>query len=260
MDCRVSRITGSRDSRHRPTALTCPAELVSCAERNLFVPPISALSIWFGSRDTFSDFGMRLEVLSAIYESTSRRSTADFADKVVPHFLENISKVPNGELVRVLITLNSYPFQEWWSRRAEIQDAVLGQLDDPEDIGDWSLLRDALDLIETMSEYEEELKGRFEGFLDDWIADASNIAEEASDDDEVDLPLDELNELEALADRWEVYAIGLSGLIEGFEEIADERDAIVSQRARQERNINQPTLFEASDIGTKPDGSIFDRL
>lgn len=250
----------ARNSHGRSAVLPFSTEVIACAERNLFSLPISALSVLSFEQHAFSYFGMRLELLSAIYESANRRSRKDFADKVVPHFLENISKVPSGELVRVLMTLRSDTFQEWRSRRTEIKVAVLSKLDDAQDTYDWSLLRDALDLIGTTREYEEELKERFVGFLDDWIADASDAAEEARDDDQVDLPTDELDELESLAARWEVHSIDLSDLAEEFEEIAHRRGKIVMQRASVERNANQPTLFESIDTGTKLDGSIFDHL
>lgn len=254
------------------------ADLAHCAERNLAVPPVAlGRGLWPGKAPQFSDFGLRLEVLSAIYTNTGHYSTVDFADQIVPQFLEAISKIRGDELVRALKALQAYPFREWRWRRTEINVAVLGQLGNPVDADDWSLLRDALDVIEVTSEYLEELKEQFEEFLDGPISDAYDVIDEAREDNDIDLPLDELAELDELADRWEVSS-DIDYLIDELREIQDGRDEAKAEKSRLERiqpvlfetteaeetsrmrKQNQPTLFDATETQPKRGDSIFDHL
>lgn len=231
-----------------PVVIGSSTNLIHCAERNLTAPSIAIdHGIWFGKSREFSDFGKRLETLSAIYASTGQYSTADFADQIVPQFLTAISKVPNSELVRVLAALRPPAFREWRWRRTEINLAVMGQLDNPDDTGGWSLLRDALDLIETTPEYLEDLKEQFKEFLEDSILQAYDTIDEANEGCDVDLPIDELNELDALADRWDVSSLDIDDVVDELKEIQDRRDEAEAEERRQKRNQNQPTLFETTE-------------
>ncbi len=254
------------------------ADLAHCAERNISAPPIALdRSLWPEKAPHFSDFGLRLEVLSAIYANTGRHSTADFADQIVPQFLKAISKIRRSELVRVLTALQAHTFREWRSRRTEINVAVLGQLGDPVDTEDWSLLRDALDVTEITPQYLEELKEQFKELLDGPISDARDIIDEARESNDVDLPLDELEELAELAERWEVSS-EIDYLIDELREIQDRRDEAEAERklleriqpalfeiteslvANRKHKQNQSTLFEATAAEPKRGDSIFDHF
>ena len=236
-------------------------ELVGCAERNLAASPIT---IDRGIRDRtsneFTDFGMRLEALSAIYVNSCERSAANFADKIVLQFLRAISKIPNAELVRVLRALQGDVFRAWQWRRTENNFAVLGQLDNPDDTDGWSLLRDALDLVETTPKYREEIKEQFEEFLDGSITAAYDAIDEANEGYNVDLPLDELMQLDDLADRWGIPSSDIDYLAEEIREIQDRRDAADAEQGRRERSQNQPTLMEATEAEPRRGDAIFDHL
>ena len=248
-------------SRRRRVSVEYSIGLVQCAERNLVAPPIArdhGILSW-KSRE-FSDIGKRLEVLSAIYTGANRRSTTDFADQIVPQFLAAIQKVPGKELVRVLRALQAHVFSEWRWRRTEINVAVLGQLDDPDDTDEWSLLRDALDLVETTEEYREDLKERFAEFLERSTMDAYDIIEEAAEDNDVDIPLDDLSELDDLADRWGVSSTDIDYVVDELREIQTRRDEVEAEERRQKRTQNQPTLFETTETEPGRGGSIFDHL
>jgi len=148
---------------------------------------------------------------------------------------------------------------EW--RRGEITVAVLGQLDNPVDIDGWAVLRDALDIVETTSEYQDELQERFEEFLDSFTSEAYDTLEAADDDYEVDLPLTELTELEELATRWGVPSPELGSLYRDMAEIQDRRDeSEEEQRRRDRRRQNQPTLWDAVESVPHGGASIFDHL
>jgi hypothetical protein len=248
-------------SRRKRVPVEYSISLIQCAERNLVAPPIArdhGILSW-KSRE-FSDFGRRLEVLSAIYTGANQRSTADFADQIVPQFLAAIQKVPHKELVRVLGALQAHVFSEWRWRRTEINVAVLGQLDDPDDTDEWSLLREALDFIETTEKYREDLKERFAEFLERSTMDAYDIIEEATEANDVDIPLDDLSELDDLADRWGVSSTDIDYVVEELREIQTRRDEVEAEERRQKRIQNQPTLFETTETEPSRDGSIFDHL
>lgn len=235
-------------------------ELADCAERNLAAPPVGMnRGLWYHKQSEFADFGMRLEVLSAIYGTAGKRSTAQFADSIVPQFIRAIPRISNRELVRILEALRSDTFRAWRWRRVEINVAVLGQLDNPGDVEEWSQLRDALDLVETTPEYREDLQGRFEEFLEASIEEASEAIDEANDGQDIDLPLAELVELEDLANRWAVLS-DIDELIEELEEIKERRDIADADQRRMERTLYQPTLMEANETETQRGTAIFDEL
>jgi hypothetical protein len=255
-------ITRSNSFSVKSAAPLSSAELVSCAERNFLISPVtlSPTLLPLDRPGTFDEFGMRLELLSVIYGSVDQHSSADFGEKVATHFLGNMQKIPGNQLVRTLGALRASVFQQWKSRRTEIRHAILKRLDRPGDIGGWSLLRDALDLIGTTPEYEEKLRGEFKIFLDEWFEEAFSVAEEASDDDSIDLPTDDLADYEELAHRWGVDSSDFADLDTEFERIAEMRDAAEDEEEDQERDRNQLTLFESADNEPEPSSSIFDHL
>jgi DNA polymerase III delta prime subunit len=250
------------NSQHpSPRKMSLFVSLLDCAERNLASPAVAAtrsLGITWKPR-AFADFGRRLEVLANIYASAARRSTVNVAEKAVPQFLKSISEVPADELVRVSRVLQRPVFRDWGWRRTQINVTILRQLDDPDGIDGWSNLRDALDLIEVVPEYERELTRKFENFFEEVVANAEDIAEDARRGEDVDLPIDELNQLEDLANQWGAYSLSVSDLIEEFERIQEELDENSTKGKKPDRSINQPTLFEVDEIGHE-DGSIFDHL
>lgn len=137
---------------------------------------------------------------------------------------------------------------------------MLGQLDNPDDIGGWSLLGEALDLVETTPEYREELKERFEEFAEGPIADAHDAIDEANGGYDVDLPLDELVELAELADHWGIMSSEIDDLIDEIRDIEDRRDTADAEQRRRERTQNQPTLMEATEAEPQRSDAIFDHL
>lgn len=258
----IQRATGPARSPQRQLIHDYSTALVACAERNLTSTPVALdRGTWFRDSNAFATFGMRLEVLAAIYVRAGKRSTADFADKVVPQFLSALPKIPHAELVRALNALQSDAFRMWQWRRTEINVKALAELDHPDDADGWSLLRDALDLVETTQEHRGELEEQLEEFLDDTIYEFRDLADEAEDDEDIDLhvALDELRILDELADRWGV-ATDASDLINEIEEIQERRETAAAEQRRHNRNVNQPTLFEASEAAPRQSPTIFDQL
>lgn len=236
--------------------------LVACAERNLTAMPVALeRGAWRRRSNAFADFGMRLELLAAIYDRAGMRSTADFADRIAPQFLSVMDKIPDTELVRTINALRSDAFRMWQWRRTEINVKVLADLDHPDDADGWSLLRDVLDIVETTQEYRDELEEQLEEFLDNTIYDFYDLIDQAEDDDDIDLhdPLDELTKLDELADRWGVTA-DASDLIDQISAIEERRDAAAAEQRRPQRDQNQLTLMEFTEAAPKPSATIFDHL
>ena len=250
-----------RRRRHARITVECPVELAHSAERNLTVPSIAmSPGFWLVKSRTFSDLGERLEVLSAIYESTKQHSTGELADQIVPQFLRAISDIPNDELVRVIKVLRDDAFRAWRWRRTEVDHAVLGQLDNPDDTEGWSLLRDVLDLVDTTPEYREDLKEQFEAFAENLIMEAFDAIDEANEGEDVDLPFDELRELDDVADRWGLPYPDIEDLLDEIDNIQDRRAEAEAEQRRRERTQNQPTLFEPAEAAPQQNDSIFDHL
>jgi hypothetical protein len=238
------------------------SRLLDCAQRNLLSPSVAvAHDVLLVKRPRlYFDLGRRLEVLATVYESAQQGSTAEFADKVVPQFLRNISNVPGDEMLRVVRALRMPVFKSWAWRRTQINVTILHQLDDPDGIDQWVLLRDVLDLVEVTKEYEEDLNEKFENFLEETFGNAEDILNEAKTDIDVDLPIDELNELEDLANRWGSGTYNIGELICEFETIRDARADSMAEKRQLDRTANQPTLFESLEAEPKNDTSIFDHL
>jgi Restriction endonuclease len=236
--------------------------LVACAERNLTASPIA---LDRGSRirrsSAFKDFGRRLEVLAAIYTGAGKRSTAIFADQIVPQFLRSLPEIPNTELVRVLNSLRSDVFRMWQWRRTEINVKVLAELDHPDDAHEWSLLRDALDLVETTEVYREDLEERLEQFLYDATEYFRGLIDDAEDREDIDIsyPLDELTRLDGLSDRWSMHS-DAADLIEDIGEIQAKRDAKAADQRRRNRSQNQPAVMNNAEAAPRPSSTIFDQL
>lgn len=255
-------VTGPTRSRPLPAIPDYSTALVTCAERNLISTPIALdRRTWFRDSNAFANFGMRLEVLAAIYIRAGKRSTADFADKIAPQFLSALPKIPHTELIRALSALQSDAFRMWQWRRTEINVKVLAELDHPNDIDGWSLLRDALDFVETTQEYRGDLEEQLEEFLYIAIDEFRDLIDQAEDDEDIDLdvPLDELTILDELADRWGVTAYA-SDLIHDIGEIRESRDAAAAEQRRRDRINNQPTLMETSEAAPQPGATIFNQL
>lgn len=255
-------VTGPTRSRRLPAIPDYSTALVACAERNLTSTPIALdRRTWFRDSNAFANFGMRLEVLAAIYIRAGKRSKADLADKIAPQFLSSMLKIPHAELIRALSALQSDAFRMWQWRRTEINVKVLAELDHPNDAEGWSLLRDTLDLVETTQEYRDDLEERLEEFLDNAIDEFRDLIYQAEDDEDIDLdiPLDGLRILDELADRWGVTA-DASDLIYEIGEIQESRDAAAEERRRRDRSQDQPTLMDTSETASQPGATIFDQL
>jgi hypothetical protein len=87
--------------------------------------------------------------------------------------------------------------------------------------------------------------------------DAVELAEE---DDDYELPLDEVLALEDVAEKWEATGGDLSNLVTEMQAIQDRRDATEAALRHEERIENQPTLFDPPKPSTTEVASIFDRL
>jgi hypothetical protein len=234
-------VTGSSRSRTAEVPQHRALELVKCAERNLFAGPMALdYGLWPAEVRQYSDFGSRMEVLEAIYRRTGQVSTAEVAETFFRCFLSALAVIPGPELVSLLAVLRSVVFRAWRGRRTDIRVAVLSKLDDPDDVDGWSVLRDALDLVETTPEYREELVGRLNEFLESAIVDVKDVLDEARiGDDDAELPIGELAELSDLAERWGIVT-EIDDLIEQTYEIEERREA---ERRERDALANHPTLF-----------------
>jgi hypothetical protein len=258
----IQGIIDPRRSRQLKAIPDYSSALVTCAERNLTSAPIALdRDTWFRDRNAFAEFGMRLEILAAIYARAGKRSTSDFADKIVPQFLSAIPKIPHAELIRVLNAVRSDAFRMWQWRRTEINVKVLGELDNPGGAEDWSLLRDALDLVEATQEYREELEERLTEFLYNATYDFHDVIDQAEEDEDIDLddPLYELTILDELSDRWRVSS-DASNLIDEIRQIEEKRDATAADQKRRSHRQNQPTLMESAEAAPRSIATIFDQL
>jgi hypothetical protein len=126
----------------------------------------------------FDDFGRRLDTFAAICAAAGLHASLRLGDQVLPALLNAMPNVRHRELLQIVTALRSEPLSAWTPRRTEIDLAVLRRLEDADDLDSWSLLRDALDIINTTPEYLEDMTSRFQEFAEDLI----QRAEEALDD------------------------------------------------------------------------------
>jgi hypothetical protein len=239
-----------------PIARQLVLALTQSAERTLASPPAAA-ERWSGQLpgSGFDDFGRRLETLAAIYKAAGLQPSAGLSNQAFPPFVNAMAGVPHKELARVVAALRSEPLDVWRRQRTEIDNAVLRLLGVPDDLDSWSLLRDVLDIIKTTPEYYEDMLARFQEFAEEFAERAEDTLEDAKDDRDADLQdtLDELDQLESLANRWETD-------VSAIDEISWQIRDLEDQRSSQSIVVKHPPTSQPNRPERQSNGSIFDRL
>ena len=247
-------------NRHQP--LRKPAdqhlvhELAQAAERTL-ISTLPAVQQWsvLAPASAFDDFGRRLDTFAAICTAAGLHASPRLGDQVIPALLNAMPNVQRRELPQIVTALRSEPLSAWTLRRTEIDLAVLRRLEDADDLDSWSLLRDALDIIDTTPEYLEDMSSRFQEFAEDLVQQAEQALDDTKDDPDADLPdeVEELDELEDLAWRWETPVHGISEITDQVRDLEDQRS---SQPPGPRRSSAASTRMPEQPAR----GSIFDRL
>ena len=166
-----------------------------------------------------------------------------------------MARVPYKELVRVVVALRSEPLSVWRRQRTEIDNAVLRLLGVPDDLDSWSLTRDVLDNVKTTPEYYEDMVAKFQEFAEEFVERAEVTLEDAKDDPDAELQdtLDELDQLESLADRWETSISAIDNIAWQIRDLED-------QRSSQPIAVKHPPTSLPKISERQSNGSIFDRL
>jgi hypothetical protein len=210
----------------------------------------------------FHDTGRRLQLLAQLYATTDHKPSRSLPGQFARALVTEIGEVDRDELSLLASALRDMPVT-WRSRRTDIEVAIFRFLEDPEDLDDWRLLRDILDIIPTTPEYEDDLGRAFEGFVDERLAE---IKERLLDENIDGNDADALRDLEELADRWDV-STDVADLVEQAEEMERAISSKLLEYARDDPN--QPMLFDDlsfADAGAHSDaawldhGAIFDGL
>jgi hypothetical protein len=255
-------------------AQTIIDELTVSAERTLVSKPASPENDLFTAalmpvvmrRSRFSDIGLRLKLLFRLYTIADRDPLATLPSEIVPALVAGIKNVENNEILRLLSTLRGEIPTFWRSSRTDVEVAVLRTWGDPDDMEGWRFLRNILNIVPTVPEYESELRQKFSEFA---VEQLGYIEEKLEDDDsDGDDESDLLAQLADLGDRWDV-AIDIGELAER----AEENRVNAQNRANAETGSiadpRQLTLFSLSERRqehihpgneTVRNGAIFDHL
>jgi hypothetical protein len=170
-----------------------------------------------------------------------------------------VSKLPLGdELSRVLAALRTEQFEAWKPWVATVDMAVIDHIGIPDDVWSWSLIVDVLDVIPGPPSYRVDLVAQFEQFAEEFIGQAKSMLEDESDGLDIESSIDELNELERIAELLGTETQTIGFLTQEYVDFqSQQRD---KEAVRRPLEVSSSQLDHSQSREPPADGSIFEYL
>jgi DNA polymerase III delta prime subunit len=132
--------------------------------------------------------GQRLDLLLPLYRKTDAAPRDGLIDEMTTQLLSNLPAVRSDDLLWAASSLRSEVVPaEWRPTRTRFEVGLLDYLGEPNDMDDWSRLKDVIDVVPVTDEFFSDLETRFAGFASDLIDELKDLLENEPQGDESDI-------------------------------------------------------------------------
>ncbi|MER5645386.1 restriction endonuclease [Streptosporangium sp. NPDC002524] len=178
------------------------ALLTRTAERVLLNPesyPVPGTLFAIRQSSKILDLEQRITLLAGLYRKSGQLCDPETTAALFGHLRVHIRSMTPDEIKALLAAFRGEIPVSWRASRTEVEFIGLKQLDQPQDLTSWKILRDVLDIVPTVVEYQRDMRSLFDEFVQ---SELDNLRQEFIDDYWEGGERHLIEQLEYQASRW----------------------------------------------------------
>ncbi|MEU8387690.1 restriction endonuclease [Micromonospora sp. NPDC048843] len=177
-------------------------DILAGVERTLFTPGTSTAATGLFPLSTryqwYERIGERLGLYINLCHQTGAVPKSPIIEAIVDGVLENAKKIGGGDLLSLAQVLRSSIPIAWRPTRTRFEYGLLKRMSEPEDLEEWSILRDIVNVVPVTSDFRRDMEDEFEEYAGELVREiVYQLEDEPSGDEEASL-----DEIRSVARQW----------------------------------------------------------